>query len=344
METLRTEQPAPRSRTWGRWALRRCAVLIGAYLFVVAMFATFQRSLIYHPAKVTEMRLEQAGRSESEVQALTVRTHDGLELHGWHLLAAGQVAITSADRERQWQSSRPVVLFFPGNAGHRQYRLDDFEVLNDLGADVVAFDYRGYGENPGHPTEADIAADAWSIWKSLVEDRKVKPQRIVLFGESLGGGVATRLATELCQAGTPPRGLILRSTFASLADAGATHYPWLPVHWLLVDRFDSLRRIPQMTAPLLMLHGELDQVVPFSHGKQLFDAAPARSASSIAKQFVALPKADHNDVLLTERKRVFSAIYAFLRSVTENPEPAVESRPKRMSTMHGKSGRMAQIR
>ena len=130
--------------------------------------------------------------------------------------------------------------------------------------------------------------------------------------EKLWASAAIGLASELPRKKTPPAGLILRSTFRSLADAGAYHFPWLPVRWLLIDRFPSVQCIRDVTCPLLQFHGRRDTIIPLRLGKQLFAAAPEKSASEVAKQFVELPNADHNDVLETSGTDVSKAVRKFL--------------------------------
>ena len=162
-----------------------------------------------------------------------------------------------------------------------------------------------------------MAADARAVWKYATEERTVSPGRIVLYDESLGGGVAVRLAAEMCEAGTPPAGLILRSTFSSLADAGAYHYPWLPVRLVLVDRFGSIDRISAVTCPILQVHGGRDTIMPIELGRRLFEAAPEKSAGGTAKRFVELPTANHNDVLLVAEPEFRRAVSEFLKALDQ---------------------------
>jgi fermentation-respiration switch protein FrsA (DUF1100 family) len=180
---------------------------------------------------------------------------------------------------------------------------------------VLIFDYRGYAENDGSPSESGLAIDARAAWDFATQELHVSPQNIVLFGESLGGGVAVTLAAENCKAGTPPGGLILRSTFSSMVDAASFHYPWLPIRLALLDRYDSLSRIGEVTCPILMMHGDNDHVVPFSLGEKLFDAAPVESATGVEKRLVVLKGAGHNDVLDMARGTMRSAIGNFLRDI-----------------------------
>jgi pimeloyl-ACP methyl ester carboxylesterase len=278
--------------------LRRLLLFgLSTYLAIVVMLAVLQRSLIYLPDREPQIDPQDAGLSPGRVHTITLKTDDGLELHGWHVLPPDQSATDRKQSDQQLALGRPVVLYFSGNAGNRAWRIPEFEVFTQLGCDVCVFDYRGYGENPGSPSEEHLAADATAAWRYVTQTRRIEPRRLILFGESLGGGVAVRLAAEQCAAGTPPGGLVLRATFSSLPDAAAYHYPWLPVRWLLVDRYPSVQRMPQVTCPILHIHGRRDTIIPIELGKRLFDAAPPQSASGIPKRFVELPAADHNDIL-----------------------------------------------
>ena len=205
-----------------------------------------------------------------------------------------------------------LVLYFSGNAGHRAYRVDECEVFTRLRCHVFIFDYRGYGDNPGRPAKTGLLPTLRPSGGTRRRRGTSLPDRVLLYGESLGGGVAVRLAAELAQAGTPPAGLILRSTFSSLVDVGAYHYPWLPVRLVMVDRYPSSDRIPAVTCPVLQLHGEQDTIVPLVMARRLFEAAPAQSAGGTAKQFVILPLADHNDVLPVAEPQLHRAVAGFL--------------------------------
>ncbi len=293
---------------WKRWLLIVTIPTVG----VLMMFVAFQRSLIYHPFVEKSLPAKLAALPTGRAHDVVTKTEDGLDLRGWLILAKGHVAGTDPEVDAKLAERRPVVLYFPGNAGNRSYRTLEVALLADAGAGVLIFDYRGYGDNLGEPTEAGLARDARAAWRFATETKKIEPRRIVLFGESLGGGVAIGLASELAQKKTPPAGIILRSTFNSLTDAGAYHFPWLPVRWLLFDRFPSEQRIRNVTCPILQFHGRRDTIIPLRLGKKLFVAAPARSESGVPKKFVELPKADHNDVMETSKADVGKAIGAFL--------------------------------
>ena len=137
-----------------------------------------------------------------------------------------------------------------------------------MGLSVLLFDYRGYGGNPGRPSEDGLAADARAAQAWLAAQPDVDPDRIAYFGESLGAAVAVGLAVQ-----RPPAALVLRSPFTSLADVGAVHYPWLPVRRLLLDRYPSIERIASVHAPVLVIAGDRDDIVPAALSKRLYDAA-----------------------------------------------------------------------
>lgn len=307
------DRPAAAARPWsvrlarGVWRVARLALVV--YLGVVILLTCLQRQLIYGPKRVASLALPQVD-ARVHVEPVIYRSDDGLSLHGWHFesrrLGGKGAQPVIADK-------RPVVLYFPGNAMHRGYRLREFELLTHLGAEVYCFDYRGYAENPGHPTQIDLIRDAHAAWIHLTVELSIPASQIVLFGESLGGGVATPLAADLCQRGDAPGGLILRSTFTSLVDVAGRLFGWLPVRWMLFDRFLSIDRVGSVTCPLLMLHGDQDEVVPFELGRKLFAAARDESSSGFSNRFVTLPGAGHNDYLECSGELVSAALGDFLR-------------------------------
>lgn len=184
--------------------------------------------------------------------------------------------IELGDRERLgawWISAHPPrighLLFCHGNGGNIADRVGTAALLSAAGLDVLLFDYRGYGRSTGHPDEPGTYEDARAARVALLAQADVDPSRVFYLGESLGGAVALALALE-----TPPRGLILQSTFTSVRDVAAHHYSFVP-RALVPDAYPSLRRIRSLNAPLLVLHGDRDQTVPPDHGRSLYEAAPA---------------------------------------------------------------------
>jgi pimeloyl-ACP methyl ester carboxylesterase len=298
----RADVPSRRSAAGA--ALRAVLILMLWRGGALLIFTGLQRSLIYVPYK-GPVPLRAAGPIQDRIRELRVPTTDGISLHGW----------VSKSPQNQSPDEKYLVILFPGNAGHRAFRAPILNDFNDLGCDCLICDYRGYSENAGRPSEEAFAKDAQAIWNYARQELHFPPERIILCGESLGGGVATRLAWELTKAGAPPAGLILRTTFTSLTDTAQRLYPYLPVRLVLVDRYPSITRIPEITCPLLVIHGKRDRIVPFEQGKRLFDAAPEKSDSGIPKTFLALPDSGHNDLLLTADGEIHAAHRQFLEAL-----------------------------
>ena len=215
-------------------------------------------------------------------------TEDGKRLGAWYLPVTGD-------------QPRPAVVIFNGNGGDRSGRAQLAVGLSRLGMSVLLFDYRGYGGNPGPPSEKGLAADARAAQTWLATQPEVDPDRIVYFGESLGAAVAIGLAIE-----RPPAALILRSPFTSLAEVGRVHYPWLPVGWLLIDHYPSIDRVGSLAAPVMVVAGDRDDVVPGSLSRKLYDAAPD------PKRYLLVPGTGHNDPELIDGDRMLEEVGRFL--------------------------------
>jgi uncharacterized protein len=287
-----TPKTAPKPRTWPRWFLRMFLIYIAIpYVAIFVFMALYQRDFIYQPAKSKRLLAESIAMG-GPVDDVEIKTADGLVLHGWHF---------HADRSPD-AATKTLLIYFPGNAGCRRDRVSDCREFAELGFDVILFDYRGYGDNPGSPSEAKLASDAALVWELATRDLGYSPKRIILFGESMGGAMATRLASDLSVSGTPPAALVLNSTFDSLAATVMWHYPIFPFPLILLDQYPSVDRIPQLKCALLQFHGTADDVVAFEEGRRLFDAAPARSADGIEKQFVRIPGGQHNFITMTEMR------------------------------------------
>lgn len=279
-------QPPTRRARWRR-RIARAVVLYALlpYLAVTALFAIGQRRLLYPATRTNALPASDVTTAEMQVADVKLHAANGLALHGWHA--------TVGDEE---DSLTPMVLYFPGNSGCRADRIHDLRKFTALGCDVLILDYRGYGENDGHPSEDALAADARRAWMFAIQDLNTRPERIILFGESLGGAVAVRLAAELSLAGTPPAGLVLNSTFASLPQTVAWHYPAFPFQFLLLDRYPSADRIRHVTCPVIQFHGAEDEMIPLAHGQNLFDAAPRLAADGTQNRFVTINGGTHNAV------------------------------------------------
>jgi uncharacterized protein len=264
----------------------RVLALMGA---VVAALLTLlwltQRRMMYFPSADVPLPA-QVGLSRAE--SVTFATDDGLTLNGWFVPGEG--------------STLGTVIVFNGNAGNRAYRSDLAAQLAAHGLAVLLFDYRGYGENPGSPTEEGLALDARAARRYVLSRVDVDARRLVYFGESLGTAVAVRLAVE-----HPPQAVILRSPFTSFAEMGRLHYPMLPVGWILRDRYPSIDRIARIGCPLLVIAGSADAIVPAAQSRRLFEVALE------PKRLEIVEGADHNDEVLAAGPRLVTAITEFLR-------------------------------
>ncbi len=304
------------AKSQGRKALRNllilALVLLGGSLVFLALV---QRKLIYHPVRVAALDPQDWGFRIGRCLDVDVDVAPGITLHGWHVLPPDHQALDQDEQLLELEAGRPAILLFPGNAGHRGYRADHLRLLSSLQADVFLVDYRGYAENLGAPSEAVLIADARKIWNHLTGVFEIPAERIVILGESLGGGVATALASELCREGIRPGGLFLESTFSSMTETAQFHYPLLPVSLLLVDQYPSEERIAAVDCPITMIHGRSDEIVPFRLGEKLFAAAPEKSAEGVAKTFVELPGVHHNDLLLLAETEYLRAVEATLKTV-----------------------------
>lgn len=260
--------------------------LVAALLTAVLLAYLGQRSLIYHP---DPLGAGPVGGTYPNVRDVSLRTEDGLELDAW--------LVTPADT-----NLGVAALYLPGNAGSRFDRLDLAQDMADRGVTVLLVDYRGYGGNPGKPSESGFAKDARSAAAWLRESGFTAAQTIYV-GESIGTGVAATLAVS-----DPPAGLILRSPYTSLS-AVVRDQIRVPVGFLLKDRFDTLGRIGSVEAPTLVLAGEADELISPEQSE-----AVAEEAGNL-HEFVTVPRAGHND------ERWFSAFFAdhakgFVRAVT----------------------------
>ena len=261
-----------------------------AYAVVMLLVFLFQSRLVYFPA--VERELMATPRAAGlDYEDVTLHAADGVALHGWWVSA---------------RDARGTVLMFHGNAGNISHRIDYLKMFNRLGYAVLIIDYRGYGKSSGTPSEDGTYRDAEAAWSYLMETRKLKPQDVVILGESLGGGVATWLALK-----HPPRALILASVFTSVPDMGARVYWWLPVRLLARIHYDSRERMQQITAPVLIAHSRDDDIVPFAHGEALFAAARE------PKQFLVM-SGGHNDGFLFMRGEWVAAVGAFLERAALN--------------------------
>ncbi|MGH2699492.1 MAG: alpha/beta hydrolase [Actinomycetota bacterium] len=254
-------------RKWAARLLSLVVVLGVSYAGLVILEDRF----IYFPAGEITATPADAGL---EFEDVTFDTEDGLSLHGWWVPGGERSA---------------TLLWFHGNAGNLSDRVGLLELLHhELDIGVFVFDYRGYGSSEGKPSEEGLYADARTALEATEARAGVRPEEIVLFGQSLGAAVAVELASA-----HPVRGVVLEAAFTSIPEMARHHYGYLPVWPFLKTGFDSETRIARIDAPLLMLHGENDDIVPIDMGRRVYDAA------NEPKKFSLVEGAGHNDVYLT---------------------------------------------
>jgi len=220
------------------------------YVLAVALLFTFQRSVIY-PAPQARAPLT-LGYEEALLE-----TEDGLELRAIY---------------REAEPGLPTVLYFHGNGGSVSGASVSNAVLVEAGIGALLVEYRGYGGNPGEPSEEGLYRDGEAAMRWL-SDKGVRGKDIVVVGNSIGGGVATHIASEIAHAGDGPAGLILIAPFTSVPDVAADALWWAPARWLVCDRFDNRSRVAELDLPLLVQHGDADRVIGDHHGKALAAAA-----------------------------------------------------------------------
>lgn len=271
----------PRLRSWRRTVLRWGLFLVLLWFGIVAVMAWLENSLVYFPNRADHVWQPPP---PGEVEDVWFTSADGTRLHGWWL---------------PHENAETAVVVSHGNGGNLSDRgWLGRELRQWLGRPVLLYDYPGYGKSDGTPSEVGCyaAGDAAIRWLSDV--KKIQPGRVVLFGESLGGGVATELATR-----HDHEALVLVKSFTSLPAVAKQIYPWLPAHTLMRNRYDNLSKLPRLTRPVFIAHGTEDRLVPFAHGQSLYAAA------NEPKALLPLDGHGHNDWLPEE---FFVALKRFL--------------------------------
>lgn len=235
------------------------------YALIVLVGYMVQRKLMYFPLPE---RVAPAAVGLTHVEERIIETPDGARVVAWYGRA---------------RPGHPTILYFHGNGGNLALRADRIRRYLDRGQGMLMMSYRGYSGSTGTPTEAANVADAQRAYQLLIAEG-IAPEDIIVYGESLGTGVAARLAAE-----KPVGGLILDSPFTSAVDVGARHYPFLPVGLLMQDRYEVLSYVAKIRTPLLVVHGARDQIVPFAMGQRVYAAA------NEPKKLATFPLAGHND-------------------------------------------------
>lgn len=282
--------PPKARRPWRRRLVRLALLPAAGYLGVIVVLLALENYLLFHPTRAADGWF---APPDPRVQDVSLTSADGTPIHAWWYPRAG------ADG---------AVLYCHGNAGnlsHRGARLVNWHDL--LNQSVLIFDYPGYGKSGGKPSEAGCYAAAAAAYDWLTRDAGVAPERVLLYGGSLGGGVAVETALH-----HPHRALVLVSTFTSVPDMAQQIYLWLPAR-LVRNRFDNLSKIGDCRGPVFIAHGDRDGLVPFAQGQRLFAVAPE------PKAFFTMKGHDHNDA---PDPFFFAALRQFLAKVEQAPAPA----------------------
>lgn len=270
--------------------------MLGIVIVLNITFFFFQPYMIFHPFGEINETPENWGLKYEDVW---FRTADDVKLHGWYI----------PHPDAKW-----TLLFFHGNAGNISHREDSVKIFHRLGVNVFIIDYRGYGRSEGQPSETGLFEDAYSAWKYLLSVKEVKQENIILFGRSLGGSVATKLATDV-----EPAALIVESVFSSVKDIATSIYPGLAQIIFLRFDFDTQAMIKQIQCPLLLLHSLDDEIIPYEQGINVFLSAKE------PKKMIQL-QGDHNSGFLQSQPDYERHLEKFVLSL--NAKPGVSKNPE----------------
>lgn len=254
------------------------------------MSGILDRFFVFHPDPWDDRDWQQ--RSGIPLEDVWFSSADGTKLFGWYVEAF---------------ADRPVILWCHGNAGNVINRLDNLARLFRSAFSVFVFDYRGYGRSQGRPSEEGLYLDAIGAYDYLTRTRMIRPERLILFGRSLGAAVAGDLAAQ-----NPAAGLVLESSFPSIEAVAKVHYGGLPLHWLLGAEFRLIDRLPSLSLPKLIIHGDRDDIIPLALGRQVFDG------SLPPKSFYVIPGAGHNNTYVVGGSAYFSRFAEFALSAVRS--------------------------
>lgn len=255
-----------------------------AYAALAALIFFAQSSLVYYPESGRNV-IETPSDRGLAYESVEIATSDGESLHGWFIPVPAATG---------------TVLFFHGNAGNISHRMDYLLMFHRLGYNTLIFDYRGYGQSSGSPSESGTYLDAQAAWRYLTETKEIPSTHVVLFGESLGGAVAAWLAAR-----EKPALLVLASVFTSIPDMAAKIYPFLPVRLLSRFEYSTIDYLRTVTCPVFVAHSPQDDIVPFTHGEALYQIAPE------PKQFLRL-QGGHNNGFIFMQEDWVEALRKFI--------------------------------
>jgi fermentation-respiration switch protein FrsA (DUF1100 family) len=278
-----------------RRLLHASVVTLGLCATIVIGMTVLEQHLIFFPSRYPEGLWDTAalvGDTGATIESCFFSAEDGVSLNAWWYRPPASAAGEP--------TASMVLLWFHGNAGNLSQRADMLLRLGSLPVQVFIVDYRGYGRSVGRPSEQGLYRDASAAWRYLTTARGVPPAKLVVLGKSLGGAVAVDLAARVT-----PAGLIVQSSFTSVPDMAAHHFPWVP-RFLVRTRMDSLTKIARVRCPILCIHSPSDEIVPHALGRKLFEAAPQ------PKRFYEVPGASHNDTYLVGGEAYLATLRRFV--------------------------------
>ena len=281
---------------WKRRTVEIALLLVTGFVAIVLWLRWSEPRMLYYPVREIDSTPDKLGLKYEDV---TLTTSDGIRINGW-FLPAPEPPTTRHESPVTSHRSPITVLFFHGNAGNISHRFEKLDVLHSLGTDVFIIDYRGYGRSEGKPNEDGTYRDAQAAYTYLTQTRNRESKTLVVYGESLGSAVAAELASKV-EVG----GLILEEAFTSIADVGQKMFPFLPVRWLVRNKYDTLDKMPHIHAPLLILHSRDDEFFDMRHAQRLLAAA------NDPKQLIEL-RGSHNDAFLVSGELYRAGLKNFL--------------------------------
>lgn len=269
--------------------------IIAGYILIMLGMFVFQRRLMYYP----EIEIFQPDHyGVKDVKVIPLVTEDKVEIEAWHVLQA--------------DTSLPLLVYFHGNAGHIGDRMAKLGHFIEAGFGILAVSYRGYGNSKGAPSETGLYEDARAALHHALKDIGLKPKDVLLYGESLGSGIATHTAKVMADNGTPVGGLVLEAPYTSVARRSQEMYPFIPAVLLVKDKYHSIDKIAHIDCPLLLFHGEADTVIPVHHGRALLAAAKE------PKQGYFFPETGHTDF---DHATLTRHLLAFAKGVRAEAKP-----------------------
>lgn len=308
---------SPKSLYGGVQVRRFLKFLLITYTLVAILLGFFQRKLLYRPYKAESLQVA-ADRELMELfpdsKDFRLTCADETKIGGWwlHRAPAGSKGTASEATTR-----RPLILYFHGNARHRGTRGPWYKLFSNVGADVLAIDYHGYGDSEGSMTEGGLYLSCDAAWKHATETLNYKPSEIIIAGTSLGGAAAVYTASKRKDDDQQPATLIVVSSFSSMVDAASSLYPWLPISAILIDRYPSDERIAEVKCPIVILHGDEDRLVHQRHGQKLFDSAPPKSDSGRPKKWVNLNGIGHHGLVRLASDQIQPQFAAVVQMVAQ---------------------------